>query len=147
MAEKPSSIWECNICGYTHDEATEGLNWKNLADDWECPVCGAAKSEFSPVIPAVAEASTPEGASSAATGYLAAWARSTDDRESHMADIHQMAATGASILEPMRSATATVSWNDILIKGAQLARLPLNADEAVSTKTVIGPGASPILYR
>ncbi|MBT3368263.1 MAG: FMN-binding glutamate synthase family protein, partial [Nitrospina sp.] len=35
----------------------------------------------------------------------------------------------------------TISWDQILIKGAQLARLPLNSDEGVVTETVIGPRA------
>jgi glutamate synthase domain-containing protein 2 len=58
-----------------------------------------------------------------------------------MADIHQMAETGESIIEPMRTRKPTFSWDDLLIKGAQLARLPLNADEAVATETIIGPEA------
>jgi glutamate synthase domain-containing protein 2 len=58
-----------------------------------------------------------------------------------MADIQRMALTGESIIEPMRSRKPVVSWDDILIKGAQLARLPLNRDENVDTKTIIGPKA------
>jgi glutamate synthase domain-containing protein 2 len=52
-----------------------------------------------------------------------------------------MALTGESVIEPMRSRKPAVSWDDILIIGAQLARLPLNRDETVDTKTVIGPRA------
>jgi glutamate synthase domain-containing protein 2 len=58
-----------------------------------------------------------------------------------MADIHRMALTGESVIEPMRSRKPVVSWDDILIKGAQLARLPLNPAEPAETKTVIGPRA------
>jgi glutamate synthase domain-containing protein 2 len=58
-----------------------------------------------------------------------------------MADIHRMALTGESVVEPMRSRKPVVSWDDILIRGAQLARLPLNRDETIDTKTVIGPRA------
>jgi len=58
-----------------------------------------------------------------------------------MADIHRMAATGESVIEPMCSRKPSVSWDDILIKGAQLARFPLNRDEPVDTRTVIGPKA------
>lgn len=68
--------------------------------------------------------------------------RASDEIETYMADIHQMAETGASIVEPMRTRKPTFSWDDLLIKGAQLAKLPLNADEAVATETVIGPGAA-----
>jgi len=41
----------------------------------------------------------------------------------------------------MRTRKNVVAWDDVLIKGAQLAKLPLNEDAAVSTTTVIGPGA------
>jgi glutamate synthase domain-containing protein 2 len=41
----------------------------------------------------------------------------------------------------MRTRQPVVSWDDILIKGAQLARFPLNRDETVDTRTVIGPKA------
>ena len=70
-----------------------------------------------------------------------AWRRPSDDLETQMAAIHQMAETGESITEPMSTARRGLSWDDILIKGAQLARLPLNADEPVRTETIIGPKA------
>jgi len=41
----------------------------------------------------------------------------------------------------MGSKKARISWDDILIKGAQLATLPLNQEEPVSTRTAIGPMA------
>jgi glutamate synthase domain-containing protein 2 len=58
-----------------------------------------------------------------------------------MADIHKMAETGESIIEPMRTRKPTFSWDELLIKGAQLAKLPLNKDEEVTSEAVIGPGA------
>jgi glutamate synthase domain-containing protein 2 len=58
-----------------------------------------------------------------------------------MVDIHMISETGASIIEPMRTERPTFSWDEILVKGAQLARIPLNHDEAVNTKTIIGPKA------
>ena len=65
-----------------------------------------------------------------------------DEFEAYMADIHIMSETGQSIIEPMRTRQPTFSWDDILIKGAQLSRVPLNIDQAVNTKTVIGPRAA-----
>ena len=59
-----------------------------------------------------------------------------------MADIHTMAENGQSIIEPMRTRQPTFTWDDILIKGAQLAKLPLNHDQPVRTKTVIGSGGA-----
>jgi glutamate synthase domain-containing protein 2 len=41
----------------------------------------------------------------------------------------------------MRTTKPVISWDDILIKGAQLAKIPLNNDDAVNTRTVIGPKA------
>jgi glutamate synthase domain-containing protein 2 len=77
-----------------------------------------------------------------AESYLAQWARKSDDKERHMADIHAMAETGKSITEPMGAPTQFWSWDEIIILGAQLARMPLNEDEPVSTRTVIGPKAA-----
>ena len=73
--------------------------------------------------------------------YLAAWKRSSDELERSMDDIHTIAATGRSIIEPMRTRKKTTSWDDLLIKGAQLDKLPLNEDEPVQTRTVIGPAS------
>jgi glutamate synthase domain-containing protein 2 len=41
----------------------------------------------------------------------------------------------------MRTTLPVVSWDAILIKGAQIAKIPLNHDLPVNTRTVIGPGA------
>jgi glutamate synthase domain-containing protein 2 len=65
-----------------------------------------------------------------------------DDFESYMTDIHIMSETGQSIIEPMRTRQPTFSWDDLLIKGAQLSKLPLNHDQPVNMKTVIGPRAA-----
>ena len=73
--------------------------------------------------------------------YLENWRRSYDELESYMADIHEMSFTGESITEPMRTRKEVISWDRILIIGAQLAKIPLNKDEFVDTRTVIGPGA------
>lgn len=73
--------------------------------------------------------------------YLAPWRRPSDDLERHMADIHTMAATGTSIIEPMRTKEKTIGWDTLLLKEAQLAKLPRNEEEPVRTETVIGPAA------
>jgi glutamate synthase domain-containing protein 2 len=125
-----------------YGESGEDVPWDELPDDWECPVCGAEKSEFDLITePETAPEAAPpqrEGASQ--------WARKSDDRELHMADIHQMATSGEPVTEPMRTPVAKPFWDDILLKGAQLAKLPLNKDEPVETQTVIGPrAASPLV--
>jgi glutamate synthase domain-containing protein 2 len=79
--------------------------------------------------------------SEATAEYLAEWKRPSDELETDMADIDAIAATGKSIIEPMRTRKKTFSWDDLLIKGAQLAQQPLNEDEPVRTQTIIGPAA------
>ena len=73
--------------------------------------------------------------------YLGNLKRSEDDFEEVMRDIHQISVLGKSIVEPMRTKKQVISWNDILLKGAQLEKIPLNDDIPVSTKTIIGPKA------
>jgi len=58
-----------------------------------------------------------------------------------MADIHDISATGESIIEPMRTRRDVISWDQILVKGAQLFKMPLNSKDDVSTQTIIGPNA------
>lgn len=130
--------YRCEICSYIYDEETEGMVWTDLPDDWVCPVCGSPKTQFT-----LEEDGTPLPDQSALRGggYLSEWLRHTDDTEIHMAGIHHMAETGTSVIEPMRSTLPTIGWSEILIKGAQLAKIPLNEDEPVNTTTVIGPNA------
>jgi glutamate synthase domain-containing protein 2 len=73
--------------------------------------------------------------------YLAEWKRSSDELEPYLAEIHFMAESGSSIIEAMRTRKKVISWDDLLIKGAQLARTPLNEDQPVRTETIIGPAA------
>ena len=130
--------YECDVCGYMYDEEQESAAWDELPGDWACIVCDATKAEFVLVNGKAPIADPPLRDSG---DYLAKWARSRDDLEVHMADIHKMAASGDSIIEPMRTTARSFGWNDILIKGAQLARIPLNDDDEVKTETVIGPNA------
>jgi glutamate synthase domain-containing protein 2 len=57
-----------------------------------------------------------------------------------MADIHTMAVNRESVIEPMRTKNHVIPWDEILINGAQIAKIPLNSDVPVNTRTVIGPG-------
>jgi glutamate synthase domain-containing protein 2/rubredoxin len=136
------AVYECDLCGYTYDEEVEAVSWKDLGADWSCDVCGATADEFE-LVKGIAPAETSSAASAASDSgeYLAQWSRSGDDLERHMADIHKMAVSGESIIEPMRTSARALSWDDILIKGAQLATIPLKEEDAVSTQTVIGPNA------
>lgn len=132
------AAWECTLCGYVYDEEQEEISWKDLPDDWECPICGASKSQFTQVTrdePATVRPVEEEP-------YLKQWLRNSDEVETKMAIIHRIAESGESVLEPMGSKSGRISWDDILIKGAQLATFPLNPDEPVTTATTIGPAAA-----
>lgn len=131
------AVYRCEVCDYFFDEDKEGVKWDNLPGDWVCPVCGSSKSYFRRTDVNAAEAVAPD----MSTPSIEKYRRESDDLEDRMADIHQMAETAMSILEPMRTKKPVISWDDILILGAQLARLPLDRAESVITETVIGPNA------
>ncbi|SES90653.1 Glutamate synthase domain-containing protein 2 [Methanococcoides vulcani] len=160
--------YRCNVCGaFEYDDTRgdsntgikPGTKPEDFPDDWRCPICGADKNHQMPVEKEEIEEITSQeivtcpkcGQKSKITvsefekvdisGYLGEWRRTSDITEPYMEDIHKISVTGESILEPMRTTQDVISWNDILVKGAQLAKMPLNEDEAVNTTTVIGPKA------
>ncbi len=161
--------YRCNVCNvYEYDDAIGDVHTKikpgtkpeDFPDSWECPICGADKTHLMPVEDEVKEtlevmqtSVCPKcGRPHTITvlhedlvdlhSYLGEWKRKQDDLEIHMADIHRMSATVESVTEPMRTQRPVISWEDILIRGAQLARLPLNKDVEVNTRTVIGKKAA-----
>jgi glutamate synthase domain-containing protein 2/rubredoxin len=134
------AIYKCSVCETEFDETNEGKKWDQLPGDWSCHVCESGKSFWR-----IAD-DTPASDSSGGGTEVAADTESVpekmfDDFETYMADICTMAETGQSIIEPMRTRKVSFSWDDILIKGAQLAKIPLNHEQPVNTKTTIGPGA------
>jgi methylamine---glutamate N-methyltransferase subunit C len=133
--------YRCLICQYIYNEKTEGVPFDDLFPDWTCPVCGASKAEFE-LIDEPEPAAPPPSEPVREPKSVDDFRRASDELETSMADIRRMALTGESVIEPMRSRKPSVSWDDVLVKGAQLARLPLNPDETVDTKTVIGPRAA-----
>lgn len=135
------SVYMCMICDTTYDEEQEGVLWDELPDDWVCPVCDSGKSHYTLVRDST---TTPRriGPSEDDAMDAAGGQPRFSELESRMIDIHEIARTGASIIEPMRTRTPTFSWDDVLFKGAQLAKLPLNHDEPVDTTTVLGPRAA-----
>ncbi len=138
--------YECGGCGYIYDEDKEGKLWKELPDDWICPSCFSPRDQFK-IIKQDIKVATAKGEIEVEVKekiggeYLSEWSRNSDDFENHMADIHRMAETGESIIEPMRTRKPVISWDDILIKGSQLARLPLDKKDPVNTRTIIGKNA------
>jgi len=137
------AIYKCQACGYEYDEDLEGKKWDELEEDWCCPMCGTDTSMFETDDDEGAVEDTSENISSGETldTYLKEWTKKTDVGDNYLKEIHQMAISGTSISEPMKTTKPVVSWDDIVIKGAQLAKLPLNTDEEVRTETIIGKNA------
>lgn len=133
------ALYRCTVCDYIYDENREGNRLNDLPDDWVCPICESGKAYFEPAKAEKSSEDTVPGNVKVEEKPGREFARASDDLETTMADIHTMAATGRSVIEPMRTKKQVVSWDDILIKGAQLARIPLNESEPVNTVTIIGP--------
>ncbi len=135
------AIYKCLVCGTIYDEDKEGKRWDQLTDNWVCPVCESGKSHYKLAEESVTGSVKSKEVTGNISGYPDKLLRASDDLETHMSDIHKISDTGESIIEPMRTKSPTFSWDEILFKGAQLAKIPLNHDEPVKTKTIIGPNS------
>ena len=135
------SIYVCSVCDTRYDEDEKSVRWNDLPSDWHCPVCEAEKPFWRRV---GAEPDIFEDTQVATKERIIFFEpdKTEDAHETYMADIHAMAVTGKSIIEPMQSRKPVISWDDILIQGAQLAKIPLNKNDVVQTTTIIGPGAA-----
>lgn len=138
--------YRCKLCGHIYDEQKEGVKFEDLPDDWKCPICYAPKSMFELVEESKKEEKKEEKEFSKINenkleNYLKEYSRNDDEIERTMADIHKMAITGKSIISAMGTTLPIVSWDDILILGGQLSKMPLLEKEDVSLKTVIGKNA------
>jgi glutamate synthase domain-containing protein 2 len=134
------AIYKCSVCDTEYNEDKEEKKWDELTDEWSCHVCESGKSVWK-IVDEEPGPDVSDGEPKDTSGSPEDFKRLSDDLEVHMSDIHEMAETGQPIIEPMRTRKPTPSWDDILIKGAQLAKLPLNKDVPVNTKTTIGPKA------
>ena len=134
------AIFKCNVCGYLYDEAGNTL-FSALPDDWRCPICGAEKAKFTKVKEASEKPKTEDIPKDNPLAYPKEFAKYDSQDEPYMDMIHQMSLTGESIISPMGTHLSTVSWNDILILGAQLNPSPLDAHADVTLTTVIGKHA------
>lgn len=131
------SIFKCSICGYVYDDKAEAAPFSRLDADYTCPVCKASKDKFE-----LAEGdAAPPSVSDNPLAYPDAFAKSGSKEFPQMDAIHQMALTGSSVVDAMGTLKPIISWDDILIMGAQLNPAPLNAGDPVVTKTVIGKKA------
>ncbi len=110
----------CGVCGYVISGEEDLQNLE------VCPVCGAARDKF---MEAEDEADQ--------LAYDPDFQRQ-DESCRYMAEIHEMAVTGNSIIEAMGTKRSMPGWDDILVLGAQLNPPPLDEHAAVMTTTVIG---------
>lgn len=136
--------YECSVCRYLYDESKTVLLFEDLSDDWTCPICDSMKMYFELMEDDedTEKVEKPEKITIAdSLDYPNDLKRTNDTLEVYMDAIHTMAVTGESVIEPMRTKLPVISWNDIYIKGAQLATMPLSNDDVISTKTVIGRNA------
>lgn len=136
------SKYECSVCKYIYDESKTPLGFADLADDWSCPICESMKVYFELKEEEQSQrvvSSSPTASSS--LNYPSDMLRTGDEAERYMDAIHEMAVTGESVVEPMRTTLPVISWDDILIKGAQLAVKPMDNDSVINTKTILGKNA------
>ena len=133
----------CSVCEYVHDEEKTGQKWEDLPDDWACPVCESPKSYFSKADEADSAPESQEDGVEKETDApaLIDLQKTMAEAEPYFADIQEIARSSRTVDEPMRTKEPVISWDEILIKGAQLARMPLNHEDPVNTQTVIGPRA------
>jgi len=135
------STYECALCQEKYDESKEKTRWDDLPDDWHCPLCGSPKSVFKALKGIDSPIKQNTESPKVEAEYLAEWQRASDDIETQMHQIHKIAIEGRSIIEPMRARKLVFQWSDILIKGAQLFKFPLNKSQPVETRTVIAPNS------
>lgn len=115
---KSMARYKCSVCGFVYDDEKEG---RKLTELEACPACRQPKDAFREL--------EEEAEEKAGCAYR------------YMETIQQMAASGRPVIEAMGTQMPVPGFDDILILGAQLNPLPLDAGEEVSIKTVIGKKA------
>lgn len=138
------AIYKCGICGYMYDENLSETLFTNLDENWVCPMCTAPKSMFKDTSDSelgIKKTYTLDENEIDTLDYLRKYNRENDPAEKHMDIIHEMSLTGKSVISPMKTQLPIISWDDILILGAQLNPFPLNEHDNVNTETIIGKNA------
>ena len=134
----------CSVCEYVHDEEKTGQKWDDLPEDWVCPVCESPKNYFTRTdeTESAPESHDDKVEEKTAAPVLIDLQKTMAEAEPYFADIQEIARNNRTVDEPMRTKEPVISWDEILIKGAQLAKMPLNKKASVNTKTVIGSRAA-----
>lgn len=133
--------YKCFLCGFIYDEEVEKVKWKDLPEDWKCPKCYSPKSSFEKMQEVKKEEIKTEKLKEDSFDYLEEYKNKEETFEKNIQEIHSIAIHAKSIIEPMETKEKVVSWDDILILGAQLGTFPLEEKAFVSTKTIIGKKA------
>lgn len=138
--DKPKTRkYRCLLCGYIHDEAKDGP-----FDELErCPMCGSDPKNFV-LVEEEGEDDGQADDSDKADKADQAPVLPEGEHARYKAEIRQMAESGKTIDAAMgpQPRPNDMGWEDILIKGGQLARRPLLETEEVKIETVIGKKAA-----
>ena len=131
--------YQCSTCGYIFDEEKMGNPFSDIE---KCPVCAQPVSAFH-LLKEDGQNEKQidlEKVEGNPLAYPPEYVKS-DSPYRCMKEIHQMALTGEPIIEAMGTTMPMPGWEDVLILGAQLDPMPLEADAPVCIKTVIGKHA------
>ena len=152
------AIYKCLLCGHQYNEEKEGVKWEDLPEDWVCPLCKSPKSAFVKVEETESRSMQEEIKKLAIqtkeeVGQIKEevkkedlhtpleWNNPSKEVDLHMKEIHEMAVSGKTIIEPMGTMKPVIGWEDIVILGAQLNPMPLEANDEVIVETIIGKKA------
>jgi len=125
-------VYRCKNCGHIFDERKENCKLEELS---ECPTCKQDIQDF-----VVIDKKESKSGPKSKLAYPKKLALS-DENNRGMDTIHKISTTGKSIDSSMATEFELPSWDDILILANQLDPMPLDYDDEVSTKTIIGKNA------
>lgn len=127
--------YKCGVCSHVVDEEKEKKPFSSLK---ECPICHQPHSVFEQIEEDAESAKVSK--TDGDLNYPKEFVRKDADCR-YMEEIHEMAVSGKSLSAAMSTTVDMPNWEDILVLGAQLDPMPLEADEPVNTKTIIGKNA------
>lgn len=132
--------YKCSICNYIYDEDVEGVKFEELPDDWKCPVCFSPKALFEKIEDN--QEKQEEKIEKSYEDSEEAISPETPERiKEAVTKIHSVIKTAKSEISAMGTTKPIISWDEILVLGAQLNPSPLLQTEDVNLTTIIGKNA------
>ena len=132
--------YKCSICNYIYDEDIEGVKFEELPDDWKCPVCFSPKALFEKIEDK--QEKQEEKSEKSYEDSEEAISPETPERiKEAVTKIHSVIKTAKSEISAMGTTKPIISWDEILVLGAQLNPSPLLQTEDVNLTTIIGKNA------